>query len=155
MFSRRLFTTSACLTLLAGCASAKTDHRSASLQAHCQALEAKAQGRLGVSIVDTATGQQWGWREDERFMMLSSFKLLASALVLHRVDQGQESLQRRMAYPRSALIPGADAGRAVRGHHHHQRQHSRQSDSGKLRWPCSADRLCAPAGGRGYTAGPQ
>lgn len=105
MFSRRLFTTSACLTLLAGCASAKTDHRSASLQAHCQALEAKAQGRLGVSIVDTATGQQWGWREDERFMMLSSFKLLASALVLHRVDQGQESLQRRMAYPRSALIP--------------------------------------------------
>lgn len=105
MLSRRLFTTSACLTLLAGCASAKTDHRSASLQAHCQALEAKAQGRLGVSIVDTATGQQWGWREDERFMMLSSFKLLASALVLHRVDQGQESLQRRMAYPRSALIP--------------------------------------------------
>lgn len=67
----------------------KTDHRSASLQAHCQALEAKAQGRLGVSIVDTATGQQWGWREDERFMMLSSFKLLASALVLHRVDQGR------------------------------------------------------------------
>ena len=58
-----------------------------------------------MSIVDTATGQQWGWREDERFMMLSSFKLLASALVLHRVDQGQESLQRRMAYPRSALIP--------------------------------------------------
>lgn len=105
MLSRRLFTTSACLTLLAGCASAKTDHRSASLQAHCQALEAKAQGRLGVSIVDTAAGQQWGWREDERFMMLSSFKLLASALVLHRVDQGQESLQRRMAYPRSALIP--------------------------------------------------
>lgn len=105
MLSRRLFTTSACLTLLAGCASAKTDHRSASLQAHCQALEAKAQGRLGVSIVDTATGQQWGWREDERFMMLSSFKLLASALVLHRVDQGQESLQRRMAYPRRALIP--------------------------------------------------
>lgn len=105
MLSRRLFTTSACLTLLAGCASAETDHRSASLQAHCQALEAKAQGRLGVSIVDTATGQQWGWREDERFMMLSSFKLLASALVLHRVDQGQESLQRRMAYPRRALIP--------------------------------------------------
>lgn len=105
MLSRRLFTTSACLTLLAGCDSAKTDHRSASLQAHCQALEAKAQGRLGVSIVDTATGQQWGWREDERFMMLSSFKLLASALVLHRVDQGQESLQRRMAYPHRALIP--------------------------------------------------
>ena len=38
-------------------------------------------------------------------MLLSSFKLLASALVLHRVDQGQEDLQRRITYPRSALIP--------------------------------------------------
>jgi len=90
---------------MAGCASGHTDSRLADLQAHCLALEAKAQGRLGVSIINTATGEQWGWREHERFMMLSSFKLLASALVLHRVDQGQESLQRRIAYPRSALIP--------------------------------------------------
>lgn len=105
MLSRRLFATSTCLTLLAGCATAQTDARTASLHAHCEGLEAQAQGRLGVCIIDTATGQQWGRREDERFMMLSSFKLLACALVLHRVDQGQESLQRRIAYPRSALIP--------------------------------------------------
>lgn len=105
MLTRRLFTTSMCFTLLASCASASSSSRLADLQAHCQALEAKAQGRLGVSIINTATGEQWGWREHERFMMLSSFKLLASALVLHRVDQGQESLQRRIAYPRSALIP--------------------------------------------------
>ena len=105
MLTRRLFTTSTCFTLLAGCASARSSSQLADLQAHCQALEAKAQGRLGVCIINTATGEQWGWRAHERFMMLSSFKLLASALVLHRVDQRQESLQRRIAYPRSALIP--------------------------------------------------
>ena len=105
MISRRLFTTATAVTWLAACTSAATQHHIASLQAHCQALERQTQGRLGVCIVDTATGQWWGWREDERFMLLSSFKLLASALVLHRVDQGQEDLQRRITYPRSALIP--------------------------------------------------
>ena len=30
----------------------------------------------------SATGREHGWRADERFLMLSSFKLLASALVL-------------------------------------------------------------------------
>ncbi|EWS52856.1 MULTISPECIES: hypothetical protein [unclassified Methylibium] len=44
-----------------------------------QQLEAKAQGRLGVHVIDTATGHEFGYRSDELFMMLSSFKLLASA----------------------------------------------------------------------------
>lgn len=105
MISRRLFTTSTCLTFITACATTPQDARMASLHAHCQNLEAQAQGRLGVCIVDTASGQEWGWREDERFMMLSSFKLLVSALVLHRVDQGLDTLQRRIAYPKSALLP--------------------------------------------------
>lgn len=105
MLSRRLFTTSTCLTLLGGCATVQTDSRTASLHAHCQALEQQTQGRLGVCIMDTATGQTWSWRADAHFMMLSSFKLVASALVLHRADQGQDHLSRRIHYPRSALIP--------------------------------------------------
>lgn len=68
-------------------------------------LEAAAQGRLGVCILDTATGQAWGYRADERFMMLSSFKLLASALVLRRADTGLESLQRRIPYTSQDLVP--------------------------------------------------
>eukprot|EP01036_Dinobryon_divergens_P041279 gene41279-54700_t len=75
-----------------------------SLQAALQELEATAQGRLGVHILDTATGQSHGHRADERFMMLSSFKLLASALVLARVDRGQESLERRITYARADLV---------------------------------------------------
>jgi len=67
-------------------------------------LEAAARGRLGVHILDTTTGREYGYRSDERFMMLSSFKLLASALVLHRVDSRLESLERRIPYTRRDLI---------------------------------------------------
>lgn len=69
-----------------------------------QNLEAKAQGRLGVHMVDTASGQAYGYRSDERFMMLSTFKLLASALVLARVDRHEESLERKIRYGKQDLV---------------------------------------------------
>lgn len=74
-------------------------------QQRVAALEAAAQCRLGVYIIDTATGREHGHRPDERFMMLSSFKLLASALVLARAEQGLDSLQRRIRYTREDLVP--------------------------------------------------
>jgi len=67
-------------------------------------LEAAAKGRLGVYILDTASGKEYGYRPDERFMMLSTFKLMASAFVLYRVDAGQESLNRRIPYTKEDLI---------------------------------------------------
>jgi beta-lactamase class A len=76
----------------------------AQVQTRLRDLEVAAHGRLGVSILDTASGQGYGYRADERFMMLSSFKLLACALVLHRVDTGLESLQRRIPYTQQDLI---------------------------------------------------
>lgn len=79
--------------------------RNSKIQAKLRDLEATAQGRLGVHILDTATAQEYGYRSDERFMMLSSFKLLASALVLYRVDAGVESLERRIPYTANDLIP--------------------------------------------------
>jgi len=79
--------------------------RNTAIQARLRDLEATAQGRLGVHILDAATNQEYGYRSDERFMMLSSFKLLASALVLYRVDAGEESLERRIPYTAKDLIP--------------------------------------------------
>lgn len=70
-----------------------------------QNLETHAQGRLGVYIVDATSGQEYGYRSDELFMMLSSFKLLASALVLARVDRGEESLERHIRYRKQDLVP--------------------------------------------------
>lgn len=69
-----------------------------------QELEQKAQGRLGVAVLDTADGKLYGHRLDERFAMCSTFKWLAAALVLHRVDKGQEQLDRRIAFGKERLL---------------------------------------------------
>ncbi len=105
MIQRRHFSTAAALALASPLAFVPARAQGASsLPAQLQQLAATAQGRLGVTILDTATGQFHGHRADERFMMLSSFKLLASALVLARVDRGQESLERRITYARADLV---------------------------------------------------
>lgn len=77
----------------------------ARMDAAFRQLEVRAQGRLGVHLLDTASGLGYGYRSDERFMMLSSFKMLACAHVLYRVDRHQESLQRRIRYGRNDLVP--------------------------------------------------
>lgn len=71
------------------------------------ALEARCGGRLGVVAVDTGTGRTLAWRGRERFLMCSTFKLLLVAQVLHRVDAGEERLDRVVPYGRSDLIPWA------------------------------------------------
>jgi beta-lactamase class A len=43
-------------------------------------------------------------RADERFALCSTFKLIAAALVLKRVDRGQERLDRRVHYTKSDLV---------------------------------------------------
>jgi beta-lactamase class A len=113
MISRRRFTAVACFGLV-GASLTTANHalalpanaaqRDAAIQVRLREIETAAQGRLGVHIVDCATGQEYGYRADERFMMLSSFKLLASALVLHRVDTGKESLARRVAFTGKDLV---------------------------------------------------
>lgn len=69
-----------------------------------QALESLHGGRLGVSILDTGTGKRIGHRADERFPMCSTFKFLAAAQVLSRVDRGEERLDRRIAYTKDDLV---------------------------------------------------
>lgn len=68
-------------------------------------LEREAQGRLGVAVCDTRNGLWSGHRIDERFPMCSTFKWLAAAQVLRRVDQGMERLDRRIPFGREALLP--------------------------------------------------
>ncbi len=67
-------------------------------------LEKSCGGRLGVSVIDTATGERAGYRADERFPMCSTHKMLLAAAVLKRVDAGQEHLDRAIAVPAKALV---------------------------------------------------
>jgi beta-lactamase class A len=67
-------------------------------------LEQSNGGRLGVAILDTATGERSGYRADERFPMCSTFKFLLASAVLQRVDRHQETLGRTIAIPPKPLL---------------------------------------------------
>jgi beta-lactamase class A len=73
------------------------------LAATLAALETKSKGRLGVAIL-FPSGQRITHRADERFPMCSTFKFLAAALVLQRVDQGKEHLDRAIPYSKADLV---------------------------------------------------
>jgi beta-lactamase class A len=59
-------------------------------------IEAESGGRLGVAVLDTQSGASAGHRADERFPICSTFKLLAAAATLAKVDSGKEQLARRV-----------------------------------------------------------
>ncbi|CAN7318883.1 class A beta-lactamase [Caballeronia sp. LjRoot31] len=67
-------------------------------------IERRYGGRLGIFAVDTESGRTLVYRADEHFLMCSTFKGLLIALVLSRVDAGQESLARPLRYTEKDLI---------------------------------------------------
>jgi beta-lactamase class A len=79
---------------------------------HLSAIEEREGGRLGVFVRDTGTGATIGRRVDERFPMCSTFKLLAAAAVLKRVDEGAERLDRTIAFGPSDLLDYAPVAKA-------------------------------------------
>ena len=61
-------------------------------------IEERTGARIGVAALDTASGKRLDYRSEERFPMCSTFKFLAAAAVLKRVDDGQEKLDRFVTY---------------------------------------------------------
>jgi len=62
------------------------------------AIEARIGGRIGIAALDTGNRKRIDYRADERFPMCSTFKFLAAAAVLKRVDEKQEKLERFVPY---------------------------------------------------------
>jgi beta-lactamase class A len=75
-----------------------------SLNTALQQLERNNGGRLGVTVLNTVTGERSAYRADERFPMCSTFKFLLAAAVLQRLDRGQEQLERLIAIPPKPLL---------------------------------------------------
>jgi beta-lactamase class A len=102
MFTRRSF------VALTVCALPRLVHaapqRFNTIPAALAQLEQTNGGRLGVSILDTATGERSGHRQFERFPMCSTFKFLLAAAVLTRVDRRQESLDHTLVVPPKPLL---------------------------------------------------
>jgi beta-lactamase class A len=74
-------------------------------------LEKRSGGRLGVAVLDTSSGKRLQHRADERFALCSTFKFLAAAAVLERVDRGRERLDRWINYRESDLLEYAPVTR--------------------------------------------
>ncbi|WP_158944331.1 class A beta-lactamase [Granulicella sp. S190] len=83
---------------------AKSLSRFSNLPALLAQLEHSNSCRLGVAVLDTASGERTGHRSDERFAMCSTFKMLLAAAVLQRVDAGHERLNRNLSVPARPLV---------------------------------------------------
>lgn len=103
IFTRRSFVIGSSL-LLPAVSLAPALAKSDKFDAQFAALEDKSGGRLGVFVLDTKTNETMAYRADERFAMCSTFKALAAAFVLARVDKGEESLDRHIKYTKADLL---------------------------------------------------
>jgi beta-lactamase class A len=77
---------------------------SVSFRRYCREIEQLHGGRLGVSILDTTRSIALSYRAHERFPICSTFKILATGLILSRVDHGTESLKRHVSFRRDQLV---------------------------------------------------
>jgi beta-lactamase class A len=75
-----------------------------SFESDIAAAEARSGGRLGVAVLDTASGARTDHRGNERFPLCSTFKVLAVSAVLKRAETGHERLDRLIAIKRNELI---------------------------------------------------
>ncbi|ROO28754.1 class A beta-lactamase [Salinisphaera japonica] len=85
-------------------APALANDRRAVFLARMKTLEARHGGRLGVSVCDTTGARRLSHRGDDRFLLCSTVKLPLAALILSRMDAGQESLERHIDYTRADLV---------------------------------------------------
>lgn len=69
-----------------------------------QDLEHKFGGRLGVAALDTGSQRLLVHRGNQRFLLCSTFKVMAAGLILRRVDEGRERLDRRISYSAADLV---------------------------------------------------
>ena len=76
------------------------------------AIETRIGGRIGVVAVDTSDHKHLDYRAEERFPMCSTFKFLAAAAVLKRVDGGQQELDRFVSYDAKDILEYAPITKA-------------------------------------------
>lgn len=66
--------------------------------------ETELGARIGLAVHDLETDQRWEYKSDERFPLSSTFKTLACANVLQKVDLGKENINRVVRFSKSNLV---------------------------------------------------
>ena len=75
-------------------------------------IEERTGARIGVAALDTGSGKRLDYRSEERFPMCSTFKFLAAAAVLKRVDEKQDQLDRFIRYDAKDILEYAPLTKA-------------------------------------------
>ena len=75
-------------------------------------IEGRLGGRIGVAALDTGNGKRLDYRSEERFLMCSTFKFLAAAAVLKRVDEKQEKPDQFVPYDAKDILEYAPVTKA-------------------------------------------
>lgn len=89
------------LVFFAGCASSTNNDR---FLVEIETIESKLDARIGIIVIDEKTKRRWERNSQDRFPMTSTFKTLACAALLARVDRGDEQLDRRIVFQHSDLV---------------------------------------------------
>ena len=98
MIDRRMLMTG--LPLLAAAA----PDRFAPLRRAITAVERSAGGPIGISLLDTHTGERFGHRANDRFPLCSTFKLLLAARLLHGADKAQWAMTDRLPVTKANML---------------------------------------------------
>ena len=75
-------------------------------------IEERTGARIGVAALDTGSAKRLDYGSEERFPMCSTFKFLAAAAVLKRVDTGKEKLDRFVSYGEKDILEYAPVTKA-------------------------------------------
>lgn len=100
------------LPLLCGALPAWATHAPKELAQELAALEASAKGRIGVALINTATGKTFEYRGDERFAFCSTFKLIVVAALLDRSSTQPGLMAKHVKFRESDLLSWAPIARA-------------------------------------------
>lgn len=76
------------------------------------AIEQRTGARIGVAALETGSAKRLDYRSEGRFPMCSTFKFLAAAAVLKRVDNGEEKLDRFVSYGAQDILEYAPVTKA-------------------------------------------
>jgi beta-lactamase class A len=88
------------LIFLAACAASGENDAATRIAA----IEKRIGGRIGVAALDTSNSKRIEYRPEERFPMCSTFKFLAAAAALKRVDEKQDKLGRFVSYDAKDIL---------------------------------------------------
>src|SRR5262252_1328266 len=99
-------------SLPAGSSAAANTPGTTDFQNRIAAIETRTGDRIGVAALDTGSGKRLDNRSQERFPMCSTFKFLAAAAVLKRVDEKQDQLDRFIRYDAKDILEYAPITKA-------------------------------------------